>query len=208
MKNKGTKLKAMLVISFFIAIAMIGTMPMIMGDTTDGGGGSNITAWEETETGSMVGSIYTSGSCYFKVAPNNDGYGVYKWRYDFYRSTNFKVKDIQSIDFKMYGYEFYVDYRIQLSYDYLGTGSWSSVWYRSYLYKHTIIGGRIPIHWETKSWDNDYTDISPTQYPATYGNHWRIDITIKVYVDSGYVCRTTSSSLSGYYNSVVSLINA
>ena len=39
MKNRSTKLKALLFVVFMVGMAMVGTMPMIMSDSTDGGGG-------------------------------------------------------------------------------------------------------------------------------------------------------------------------
>lgn len=205
MKNRDTKLKALLFVIFMASMVMVGTMPMIMADSTDGGGGGSTrlyasSYYTETQTGYMSGTIYSSGSCYMRVSPNHDGYGLYKWTSYFTKTTDFKVKDVQSINVKMYGDYFFIDYAIQLSVQ--DGSSWDGIWDKSYR-----LANDAGVHWQTKSWLTSYTDISSPIDVSHWGYNWRVDITITGVTYDGYISRTSSTSYSAYYNSAVYLIN-
>lgn len=74
---------------------------MLMVDGTDGGGGGALYAdyTEETESGDIVGTMYRSGTCYFRG--DGTGSGDYKWYYYFTPSEDMTVKLHRNLNYKI-----------------------------------------------------------------------------------------------------------
>ena len=99
MKNRSTKLKALLFVVFMVGMAMVGTMPMIMSDSTDGGGGGgggeftwdSVSVLQNPYTHPWSVAVSTNGKAEFRAYPN-DGVVQFRMREYFYCSTTKYVR--------------------------------------------------------------------------------------------------------------------
>lgn len=210
MKNKNTKLKAMLFVVFMASMALVGTMPMIMGDSTDGGGGgggSGGTFYRRYATntyldldGDLTGSMATSGSSSFRIAP----YGAcdissLKWVYEFTPSTTKTAEVKYNRQWNMKGYSsgnIIVSYSLVL----IKKSTSEVLLSRNNVYiskssggTATTTGSETGIHIVDR-----FGELTTATVYA--GITYQIRYTIGIAVFNGYLHHSTSSSSNAYSN--------